>query len=156
MFLLNYDFYDLHAFITFFRNDSARFPDYIEPVRKITEHLDSPNINQLEYNTIRRIIRPYHSSKDEALSWVAVNNVYTANILIIKEEPYYRVLSSLFKEMLDAYNDVVRLNLLCDAAHNIPLILSDEKKPKPSIVTMIRDYRNKYNKFFLTEELKEL
>lgn len=154
MFLLNYDLYDLHAFITFFRNYPARFPNYILSVKQIIDYINTPISNQVNNNTIKRIISPYFAPQDEALSWVLVNNKYTANLFMVKIEPYYQVLSSVFKEMIDFYNDEQRLYLICDATHNIPLILADVKKPKQVINTMIKDYRKQYNKLFLRNELK--
>lgn len=80
--------------------------------------------------------------------------MYTANVLVIKKESYYTVLSSVFEEMLDIYTDEQRLYLMCDAAHNIPLLLANENKPMPIINTMIKDYRKQYNKLFLVNEFK--
>ena len=154
MYLLNYDFYDLHAFITFVRNSPERFPNYIHSVEQIIEYINAPVSNECDFNTIRRTIRPYFEPQDEALSWILVNNIYTANVFAVKKEPYYLVLSAVFKEMLDIYFDEQRLCFLCDAVHNIPLLLADESKPTPIINTMIKDYRKQYNKLFLVGELK--
>lgn len=154
MLLINYDFYDLHAFITFFRSSPARFPDYIFPVKQIIDYINAPAGNGCDYNTVRKIISPHFKSQDEALSWVLVNNIYTANVFIVKKEPYYHIISSVFEEMTAFYNDEQRLYALCDAVHNIPLLLADEKKPIPIIKTMIKDYRKNYNKLFLANELK--
>lgn len=155
MYLINYDFYDLYALIVYFRSDPARFPCYIEPIRQIIDYLNAPvTDNEIIDNQIRRFISPYFDKQDEALSWVLVNNVYTANVFIIKKEAYYRVLSSVFEEMIGFYNDEERLYLLCDAAHNIPLLLADEQNPVPIINTMLADYKKYYNKLFLKNELK--
>ena len=156
MYLLNYDFYDLHALITFFRNNTARFSDYKASVEQIVQYMKAPAANGIEPNTIRKILRPYFKDNDEALSWVLVNNEYTANISIIKMEAYYLILSAAFEEMLKFYSNEQRLYLLCDASHNIPLILADIKKPEKAIKEMIRDYRKQYNKFFLVNELKSI
>lgn len=154
MYLLNYDFYDLYAFITFFRSSPARFPNYIYPVKQIIEYINSPVSNACDFNTIRRTISPYFNPQDEALSWILVNNMYTANAFVVKKEPYYLLLSSMFEEMVDIYIDEQRLCLLCDATHNIPLLLANENKPISIINTMIKDYRKQYNKLFLVNELK--
>ena len=156
MFLINYDFYDLHALIVYFRYAPTRFSDYTVPVRQIIDYMNTPIItNVINDNQIRRLISPYYDEQDESLSWVLVNNRYTANMWVVKKEPYYPILSAVFEEMLDIYSDEQRLYLLCDAAHNIPLILADAKKPIPIIKTMIKDYRKQYDKSFLANELKQ-
>lgn len=155
MYLTNYDFYDLYALIVYFRSDPARCPCYIEPIRQIIDYLNAPVItNEIIDNQIRRFISPYFDKQDEALSWVLVNNVYTANIFIIRKEAYYRILSSVFEEMIAFHNNEERLYSLCYAAHNIPLLLADKEKPKKIIKIMINDYRKQYNKLFLKNELK--
>ena len=101
-------------------------------------------------------MQPYYDEKDDMLSWVLVNNKYTANTSIIKNLTSYKILASIFCEMLDTYNDTKRFYLLCDATHNIPLLLADEKNPKKIIKIMIKDYKKQYNSTFLTSELKNL
>ncbi|MGN1101874.1 MAG: hypothetical protein ACI4RG_06745 [Huintestinicola sp.] len=116
--------------------------------------MKAPAANGIEPNTIRKILRPYFKDNDEALSWVLVNNEYTANISIIKTEAYYLILSAVFEEMLKFYSNEQRLYLLCDTSHNIPVVLADIKKPEKAVKEMIGDYRKQYNKFFLANELK--
>lgn len=156
MYLLNYDFYDLHALITFFRSNTAGFSRYKSSIEQIVQYIKAPVVSGIEPNTIRKILRPYFKDKDEALSWVLVNNAYTANIFIIKAAAYYDILVSVFEEMLMFYSDEQRLYLLCDASHNIPLILVDVKKPEKAIKEMVSDYRKQYNKNFLVNELKSI
>ncbi|MCI7349204.1 MAG: hypothetical protein MSH60_00435 [Ruminococcus sp.] len=157
MHLINYDFYDLHALITFFRQKTERFSSYKKAFEEIICCIEMPMQNNgITANTIRKIIRPYIDSDDELLSWVLTDNMYTANVVIIKNEGCYRLLSAVFKEMLQFADDTQRLYSLCDAAHNIPLVLADDKKPQKAIKAMIKDYRNTQNKHFLSEELKSL
>ncbi|MGN1105579.1 MAG: hypothetical protein ACI4RH_02935 [Huintestinicola sp.] len=118
--------------------------------------MKAPAVSGIEPNTIRKILRPFFDDNDDALSWVLINNAYTANISIIKPKAYYLILSAVFEEMLKVYSDEQRLYLLCDASHNIPLILADVKKPKKSIKEMVSDYRKQYNKNFLVNELKSI
>ena len=40
--------------------------------------------------------------------------------------------------MIKVYSDEQRLYLLCDASHNIPVILADVKKPEKAIKEMVR------------------
>lgn len=108
------------------------------------------------YNNIRKIFRPYFCEIDEIISWVLVDNVYPANIYIIKHQVVYTIISAILCEMLDNYDDLSRLNLLCDAIHNIPSILIDEVKKKKIIKIMIKEYKKKYNPKFLNDELKLL
>lgn len=156
MYLLNYDFYDLHALITFFRNNTAGFSRYKSSIEQIVQYIKAPAANGIEPNTIRKILRPYFDDNDDALSWVLVNNAYTANISIIKTEAYYLILSSVFEEMIKFYSNEQRLYLLCDASYNIPLILADIIKPEKAIKEMVSDYRKQYNKNFLVNELKSI
>lgn len=157
MHLINYDFYDLHALITFFRQNSERLLFYKKAVEEIICCIEMPMQNNgITANTIRKIIRPYINTNDELLSWVLTDNQYTANVVIIKNEGCYRLLSAVFKEMLRCVDDSQRIYLLCDAAHNIPLLLADEAKPQKAIKAMIKDYRNKYNRHFLSDELKSI
>ena len=156
MYLINYDYYDLHSFITFLRNNPKRFTVYQAAAEQIIEYLDAPLQNGLDFNTVRAILKPYFDTADSSLSWILVNNQYTANIFIIKNEVYYIILSAIFRELIISHNDEQRFCLLCDAVHNIPLILADLKRPKKAVKKMIIDYRNKYNKSFLRLELKQL
>lgn len=88
--------------------------------------------------------------------WVTVDNIYTANLCIIKHISYYSILSAIFEEMLRVYENEQQFVQLCDAVHNIPLILADEKKPEKVIKIMIKEYRENYNRDFLVDELKKL
>ena len=83
-------------------------------------------------------------------------NKYTANIAIIKNAHVYDIILSIFFEMIEHYNNSNRFFLLCDAVHNIPLILIDEAKPKKVINNMIKEYRRSYNNLFLKNEMNEL
>ena len=157
MYLINYDFYDLHALFVFFRRDPKRFPNYIPCLQKIVAYIETPaQNNHLCHNNIRNIVKPYYDENDELLSWVLVDNKYTANIAIIKNAHVYDIILSIFFEMIEHYNNSNRFFLLCDVVHNIPLILIDEAKPKKVINNMIKEYRRKYNNLFLKNELNEL
>lgn len=157
MYLLNYDFYDLHALITFFRQNTKSFSLYKSPVEQMISYVNAPMPNNgIEINTIRKILKPYVNKNDKFLSWVLIENAYTANIFIIKNKAYYNILSSIFKEMLQCYNDEQQLYLLCDASHNIPLFLADINKPKKAIKAVIKDYKKRYNQNFLLTEMKNI
>ena len=45
MYLINYDFYDLHALFVFFRRDPKRFPNYIPCLQKIVAYIETPAQN---------------------------------------------------------------------------------------------------------------
>ena len=87
---------------------------------------------------------------------MTVENKYTANIRIIKKDSVYGVLLKILYEMTECYSDKDRFYLLCDAAHNIPIVLADDPKPKKAINVMIKEYRKKYNGLFLKEEVGKL
>lgn len=156
MFLNNYDFYDLHAFITFFRNNPKKTA-YFPAVEKIIEYINQPQINNsIGMNTIRKIVNPYIKNDEEQLSWVFVENAYTANLCIIKNEAHYKILSVVLGEIILSIDDSERVYMLCDATHNIPELLVDVKKPKKAIISMIKNYRKQYHQKFLYDELKLL
>lgn len=155
MLLTNYDFYDIYAYIVHFRSFPEKFKNYLIPTEQIISYINAPMKNELDNNTIRKIIRPFYNNGDNML-WVTVDNIYTANLYIIKHISYYNILSAILEEMLRVYENEQQFVLLCDAVHNIPLILADEKKPEKVIKIMIKEYRKQYNSFFLVDELKEL
>ena len=157
MYLINYDFYDIYALIVFFRSWPDRFLHYKPAVQKIIDYIEKPTeSNGLEYNNIRRILKEYYDENDKFISWVKVENAYTAHIWIIKKESHYGILLKIFYEMLENYADKDGFYSLCDAVHNIPLVLADAPKPKEAIEFEIKEYRKKYNGLFLKEELKSL
>lgn len=156
MYLINYDLYDMHALIVFFRYAPERFPLYAQAVSELLGYLETPPERQLAYNNVRRILRPYYVPEDETLSWVLTDNRYTANVCILKSDACYAVLSAVCREMLACCDDTERLYLLCDAVHNIPLLLADVKHPKKAMRLMLREYRTQYNRAFLLKEWKHI
>ena len=153
MYLINYDFHDIYSLIVFFRTWKDRFEHYKPALAKITEYIDSSAKNELDYNIVRKILRPYFVPEDSFLSWINTDNMYTANVFIVKKEVYYSAIKKIFNEMSEIYQDKQRLYLLCDAVHNIPLLFVEynKKLPKNAIKNMLKDYRKQYNKDFLTE-----
>ncbi len=156
MYLINYDFYDIHALITFFRSKPERFQTYKPALQKIIAYIVAPQGDFLNDNNIRNILKPYFDESDETISWVMVDNKYTANLTIIKKDYVYRIITSIFSEMMEHYDDSERFNLLCDVTHNLPMILVDKNKPEKTINLMIKEYRKKYNGQFLKNELKSM
>ena len=144
--MINYDLYDLHAMIVFFRSRPERFEAYKSAVEGIIALLsdDAPT----DDNIIRRTLLPCYSDSDTALSWVTVNNRYTAGTTIIKDRYVRDTLAAVLTEMTACNEDKERFCALCEAVHNIPLILADEKDPRRTVRSMIKDYR-KYNRSFL-------
>lgn len=157
MYLINYDFYDLYSLIVFFRCKPKRFINYRSAVKEILNDMKKSAENHIiKDNTIRNKLKPYYNENDELVSWITVDNRYTANIKIIKNEPAYLIMSVILNEMLECCNDLERFHCLCDATHNVPLVLADEIKQKKIINGMIKEYRKKYNSLFLKDELKLL
>ena len=152
--LINYDLYDLYAFIVFFRSNPQKFPEYKDVVKQIINYINIQQNGEIKPNAIRKIIKSHLNYDDIILSWALVDNQYTANVSIIKNESYYNILTSVLNEMISSYTDTQRFYLLCDAVHNIPLLLADTKRPQKVIKTAIKDYRKNYNKTFLVNELK--
>ena len=155
--LLNYDFYDLYALIVYFRADTNRVSEYAGAIEQIVNYLEAPVLgNELEFNTIRKILQVYVSKEEQGLFWIWTENVYTGNVVIMKNASYYCVLIEVFREMLRCVGDSQRLWRLCYATHNLPTLLVECKEPKKVIKSMIRIYQKEYNKDFLMEELKGL
>lgn len=153
--LINYDFYDIHALIVFFRSTPEKFAAYSGSVREIMGLLKSYD-GYVPDNAVRKMFRSDYNENDTLISWVLTDNRYTANLRIIKNESCYKILLRIFEEMLMTYDDKQRFYLLCDASHNIPLVLADVKKPKKTVKAMIKNYRKRYNDSFLRDELKIL
>lgn len=153
--LLNYDFYDIHALIVFFRNTPERFAAYSSSVREIMRLLRSDD-GYVSDNAVRKMLRSDFNENDTQILWTLTDNRYTANLCIIKNENSYRILLRIFEEMFGAYDDKQRFYLLCDASHNIPLILADNQKPKKILKSMIKEYRKKYDSSFLCAELRNI
>lgn len=154
MLLTNYDFYDLHALIVFFRSFPEKCVLYTDALKDIIRYIDNPlTSNSLQHNIIRKKIRPYIRPED-TMEWVYADNIYTANISVIKNQGFYTVLSLILKEFSDCCENTERLYLLADCTHNIPLLLAHYEikykgKIKQAIKTDLKPYRTHYNKEFL-------
>lgn len=155
--LLNYDFYDLYALIVFFRNDTDKISEYADAIKQIIACIEeTTEVNEIPCNTIRKILQAHTNKEERGLFWIWVENIYTGNVLTVKNEGYYRILAAVFREMLCGIGDGKRLWRLCDATHNLPTLLVECKEPKKGIKSMVRIYQVQYNKEFLVEELKTL
>lgn len=156
MHLLNYALYDLYALFVYLRNHPERFPQYREGARQIAELVASPEQETADANCIRRILRPFYQAEDSYMRFVEVDNVYTADILFVTNAAYYPLLTSCLQELLAHGDDPDRLFWLCDALHNIPVILARESRPRRHVAFEIHAYRQKYSPDFLKAELKAL
>ena len=160
MHLLNYDFHDMYALIIYFRNFPTHIRSYVQPIKDIISYIEAPmSDNVLETNMVRKLIRVHIEAKENGLGWVFVDNEYTANLTVMKKDSHYRLMVAIFKEMLNFCEDEQRMFLLCDATHNIPLVLSNAftvKRPKKEIEIMVSHYQKQYNKEFLVRELKDI
>ncbi len=155
--LLNYDFYDLFDLIVYFRSSPAKFSLYRESIEQIITYIELPiGQGEVETNSIRKILRSNVENSEDVLLWMQVDNVYTAKTRIIKSDACYTVIKAVLREMLRCFEDKQRFVMLCDATHNVPLILADERKPKKIIKTMVKTYQKNYNKDFLVKELRGL
>lgn len=154
--LINYDFYDIHALICLVRSNPCK-ECYIPMLEAIIGYLEKESTdNGMEANAIRALIRPHVNEHDEMFKWVFVNNCYTANVRSIKNKTDYEILIAVLREIIAVKEtgDMEKTVLLADAVHNIPCILVDEAKPCKRIAGEISDYRKRYNKTFLKNELK--
>jgi len=156
MYLINYDFYDLYALIIFFRGDTGKISEYAEAIKQIIVCLEEPVVgNECPANTIRKVLQEHVSKNERGLFWIWAENIYTGNVVPMKNESYYRILAEVFREMLRSIGDDKRLWRLCDSTHNLPTLLVECKEPRKAIKSMVRIYQMEYNKNFLIVELKE-
>lgn len=158
--LINYDFHDIYALLVYFRSNASQIYKYTNAIEDLISYLETPMTdNIILFNTVRNIVRNHMNEKVEGLEWLFVDNEYSALTSIVKEEYAYCVMTRILKEMLEYCDDKDRIFLLCDATHNIPLILSKSlsyvKKPQKEISTMIAYYRKQYDKSFLKKELSD-
>ncbi len=155
--LINYDFYDIHAFIVFLRNNFG-CTDFLPAIVDLKDIMEGWNrSNGIGSNTVRRLLRPYSEKYRNELLWVFTDNRYTANVYVIKEQACYETMSRIFREMLICCEkDFQRFCMLCDSVHNVPLYLVDEQSPKKAVACAVSDYRKKYSPDFLTEEMIRL
>lgn len=157
MHMINYDFYDLHAVIVCVRS-SPNDKHLIPVLNRIAELIEAPHPNNgIESNIVRKAIRKCSTADIESMSFANTDNVYTANIRIIKNPVYYKILSKIFRELADSMSlSSERTTAAADSFHNIPLLLADEIKPKKAITIAIKEYRARYSPNFLVNELKEI
>lgn len=157
MHMINYDFYDLHAVIVCVRSnpDDKRL---IPVLNRIAEIIESPQSdNGIESNIVRKTIRQCGGTDIGGLFFANTDNVYIANIRIMKNPVHYKILSTIFRELSDSMSvSSERTAAAADSFHNIPLLLANELKPKKAITIDIKEYRTKYYPNFLVDELKVL
>ena len=157
MHMINYDFYDLYAVIICVRsnpNDKRLIP----VLNKIAEIIESPQPdNGIEQNIVRKVIRQCGGTDIEGLFFANTDNIYTANIRIMKNPVHYKILSKVFRELSDNMSiSSERTAAAADSFHHIPLLLADEVKPKKAIIHAIKGYTLPYGPKFLFDELKLL
>lgn len=157
MHIINYDFYDLYAVIICVRSkpDDKRLTPILN---RIAELIEAPQPdNGIEPNIVRKTIRQCEGTDIDGLSFANTDNVYTANIRIMKNPIHYKILSKVFRELSESMSvSIERTEAAADSFHNIPILLSDELKPKKAITQALKEYRARYSPTFLSDELKVL
>lgn len=157
MHMINYDFYDLYAVIVCVRS-SPNDKRLIPVLNSIAELIEAPQSdNGIESNIVRKAIRKCGKTDIEGLSFANTDNVYTANIRIMKKSVHYKILSKIFRELAESMSvSSEKTATVADSFHNVPLLLADVSKPKKAITLAIKEYRARYSTNFLANELKEL
>ena len=147
MHLINYDFYDLYAVIICVRS-SPNDKRLIPVLNSIAELIEAPQSdNGIESNIVRKAIRQCCTADIDGLSFANTDNVYTANIRIMKNPVHYKILSKIFRELSHGMSvSSERPPSAADSFHNIPLFLSDEPKQKKAITLAIKEYRPAWEK----------
>ena len=130
----------------------------IPVLNRIAELIEAPQSdNGIESNIVRKAIRQCDTTDIEGLSFANTDNIYTANIRIMKNPVHYKILSKIFREFSDIMSvSSERTAAAADSFHNIPLLLADGSKQKKAITLAIKEYRTKYYPNFLVDELKGL
>ena len=156
MHLTNYDLHDLYRLLCHFRARPEQLPGMREAVGGMLTLLDSPEEGCAGPNAIRHILQPFLPADDPFLSWVLIENDYSAGMEIVRQPQAYAVLSAILRELLDSADDPERVYLLCDATHNLPLILAEPGRHHMPFRDMLRDYRQRFRRDFLKAELRRL
>ena len=154
MYLLNYALYDLYALFICLRSHPQELARYRDGVQEIIRLIESPEDAAADANCIRRLLRPCYDGEELFMSFVAVDNVYTADIRILKNKTHAPLLAAMLRELLAHGDDADRVSCLCDSLHNVPLMLANEVRPKRRIRSEVELYRKRYNPDFVKEELK--
>lgn len=157
MYLLNYDFCDLHYIFVLIRSDPETI-SMAAALEEIAAYIARPDdTNGIAENTVRRLLQKHYGRNDKRFQWVYVENYYTAYTAVVKEQAYYAILSAVLSELFAALREnAERARLAADAVHNIPLLLFDSKNPRKAIERGIREYRETCHRDFLQKELSLL
>lgn len=156
MLLLNCNLHDLYRLFTSLRADPEKLPRYREGVRHILDLIEAPDRTESDPDSFRRCLRPGHTPKDAMFHWVQAANASDAPVSIIRQEAYRPLLSAMLQELLKCEDDPHRIHWLCDALHNVPLILDNDPSPAGRLHSEIGYYQEMYDPDFLAEELKAL
>lgn len=156
MHLTNYDYHDLYRLLCHFRAWPEQLPDMCGAVSGMLALLSSPEDGCAGPNALRRIWAPFVPADDPFLSWVRVENDYSADVEILRKPQAYAVAGAILQELLNSASDPARVYLLCDSTHNIPLILADPGRHHMPYRDMLSDYRSRYSPSFLKAELRRL
>ncbi len=159
MWMINYDFHDLHwVFVSF------RFNTSYEKNREIAEQIktliDKPQVgNVININNIRRALSSIDGLDKENWYWADVENCYMYGVMTITDDSALRICSEGLGELIKCFEagDLDRAWCLADALHNVPIILAEKKGRSAvrSILFEIGSYRKKYDASFLKNILKK-
>lgn len=156
MLLLNCNLHDLYRLFTSLRADPEKFPRYREGVSHMLDLIEAPDRTVSDPDSFRRCLRPGHTPNDAMFSWVQAVNASDTPVSIICQEAYRPLLSAMLRELLMHEDDLHRIHWLCDALHNVPLVLVTDPSPADRIRAEVGFYQEMYDPDFLAEELKAL
>ena len=156
MHLTNYDFHDLYRLLCHFRARPEQLPGMRGAVSAMLALLDSPEEGCAGPNALRRMMQPFVPADDPFLSWVRVENDYSAGVEIVRKPQAYAVARGILRELLASAEDRERVYLLCDSTHNLPLSFSHPGWHPMSFQDMLADYLRRYSPAFLKDALRRL
>lgn len=146
------DIFDIHSMIACFRVLPERVGAYLPALREISDKLAKASPSE---GFVRSALRGYFDKNDDILSWVCGDKPDDGRRAELSGE-YCAVLSRVISEMAECHGDRGREYLLCDCVHNFPLMMADGEFQHKSADDMLRDYRRKYDKDFLENEMSKL
>lgn len=155
MYLTGHDLHDLYHLLCCFRAAPADLASCRAALERLLVHIGSPASGDPEPGVIRHMLRPCVPDSSVIWSWVHLD-ADRSSVQVMKRSAPYRVLTAILEEILRCGDDPDQLYLLCDATHNIPLILADPGRHHMPFDDMLSPYRPLYSPHFLQRELAGL
>lgn len=151
-----YDFYDMYAVFTAIRSN----PKYHLNKRVLAELIKvlSAQTENHDFNQIRQAIKPLLSEdSDGRFAFAAVDNIYTYFPMpAVKNNEIYAFLLAVCRLLLDGIEKLPMAQVadMADCFHNLPvrIVENNNSIPKSFWAIEVKNYREKWDKSFLSDE----